>query len=452
VDNDAHFTDGRVTDSGVRALLSNEHRWQRWLDVEAALAAAEADESLISPEAATAIAEKADLKNLDLRRIREGIRQTSHPLMALITELTNAVGEPYGGWVHWGATTQNITQTGDALVLREVHQIFLGQLSQLFGAMESLARQGQDMVCAGRTHGQQAVPITFGFKVAAWIDEFDRHAERLHEVEPRIFTAMLGGAVGNFASLGDKGPLIEADIAHKLALRPMLVPSRAMSDIQAEYVSILGLLAGTAGKIAKEVYILMQPEFDEASEPIPHGTIGSSTMPHKRNPQLADDCIAMSAEIRALVPLALEGMLHDHEVSGANSLMTDTAVRRACLLTGDMLVRLVTILSGLELHADKMRTNLAITDGLLGSEAVMLELGEVIGRQEAHEVVYRAAQDAQQGKGTFRNLLCADARVTNYIDLDTIDRLLDPGNRIGLSAEISQRAADRAHELAEQLS
>ena len=448
---DARFTDGRVPDSTIRSMFADAHRWQRWLDVEAALALAEAENSIIPRASAEKIAFFADIKKLDSSRIQKGILTTSHPLMALVTELSSAVGEPHGGWVHWGATTQNITQTGDILVLREIHHVFLGLLGKILSAMEVLAVKGEHMVCAGRTHGQHAVPITFGFKVATWIDEMGRHVDRLHEIEPRIFMAMLGGAVGNFASLGKKGPAVQKKMAEILRLRSMRVPSRAMSDFLAEYICLLGLLAGTCGKIAREVYILMQPEFGEVSEPIPEGTIGSSTMPHKRNPQLADDCIALSAQIRSLVPFALGGMLHDHEVSGAYSSITDDALMRACILTGDLLTRTYVILSGLKLNQTRMLANLQASGGLIMSEAVMLKLGEEIGRQHAHEIVYEDAQAASVGHTMFKDILSSDPRITAHLDKHAINQLLDPATHIGLSAQIAKDAAKRAHELAQLL-
>jgi adenylosuccinate lyase len=449
--NDSRFTDGRVPDSGIKQLFSDEHRLQCFLDVEAALAQAEAAVGLIPQASADKIVATATLKRLDIDRIKTGIHKTSHPLMALVSELGSAVGDPEGGWVHWGATTQNITQTGDVLLLREAHRVFLEWLGRAFAAMADLAEKGQNMVEAGRTHGQHAVPITFGFKVASWIDECDRHVERLREVEPRIFTVMIGGAVGNYASLGERGPIVQDQMAKLLDLQSMPVPSRAMGDCWAEYVCTLGLLAGTIGRIAKEVYLLMETEFGEVSEPIPAGTIGSSTMPHKRNPQLADDCIAISAQIRSLVPFALESMLHDHEVCGANSAMGEDVLRRVCVLMGDLLVRFVTILSGLTLNEKRMKANLEMSGGLISSEAVMLALGEIIGRQHAHEVVYEAAQAVAGGKGTFRELLVADSRVANHVNKKKLDQLLAPESHIGLSAVIAGEAAERAHKRASQL-
>jgi 3-carboxy-cis,cis-muconate cycloisomerase len=433
------FTDARVPDPGIRVLFAREHRWQCWLDVEAALAVAEAEVGVIPAAAGPGIESAARLEKLDIDRIEDGIAATSHPLMALVTELSAAAGE-HGGWVHWGATTQNITQTGDVLVLRAAHGKILALLASVLTAGADLAERTAGMLTAGRTHGQHAVPITFGFKAAGWIDELGRHVTRLKAAEGRVFTAMIGGAAGTFGSLGEDGPRVQAEVAARLGLTPMAVPSRAIADSFAEYVCLLGLLGGTGTRIAHEVYQLMSTEVAEASEPVPPGTVGSSTMPHKRNPQLSDDCITIGAQLRALVPLALESMQHDHEVDGAHSAMLDDALERACVLTGDLLVRLEVILSGLEVDPARMRANLALSGGMINSEEVMLQLGRAIGRQAAHEVVYDAART---GGRTFADALKSDPRVTAHLDAAAIDRLLDPARHTGLSARISRAAAER---------
>lgn len=445
-----YFTDGRVPETTLRTLFALEHRWRRWVEVEAALARAEAEVGIVPKEAAEAIT-ATSFDDLDVERIYVSTASSSHPMNALIHELSEAVGEPYGGWVHWGATTQNITQTGDALVLREAHREILGLLGRIIEALGKLAERSADMVMAGRTHSQQAVPITFGFKVAVWVDELSRHVDRLHELEKRVFTAMVGGAVGNFASFGEKGPAIQAIVAQELGLEPMIVPSRSLSDSLAEYVCVLGMLAGTGSKIATEICILMETEFGEVREPAPKGTVGSSTMPHKYNPQLSDNCITIAAEIRALVPLALEGMIQDHEASFAKTLMIDDAIKRSCVLTGDMLVRLGVVLSGLELDERRMRANLGLTGGLIMSEAVMLKLGKSIGRQRAHEIIYETAQRAVREGTSFTDLLSADERVTAYLKSEDIRSLLDPTTRTGLSSTIAHAAATRARMLAAEL-
>ena len=186
----------RVSDPGIRALYRLENRWQSWLDVEVALARSQAELGIIPREAAEAIAQAARLELLDRARIDEGFARTGHTIVPLVWELSRVVGEPHGGWVHWGATTQNITQTGDLLVLREAHRVFLRLISEALAAMADLAERGAEMPIAGRTHGQHAVPATFGYKVAVWIDELLRHIERLRQAAPRIFVAMLGGGAG----------------------------------------------------------------------------------------------------------------------------------------------------------------------------------------------------------------------------------------------------------------
>src|SRR5579862_2000422 len=194
-------TAARVADPGMRALYRLENRWQAWLDVEAALARAQAELGIIPAAAAEAIAAKARLALMDRKRIDEGFARTGHTLVPLVWELSRIVGEEHGGWVHWGATTQNITQTGDLLVLRQAHAIFFQQIGEVLAAMAALAERTADMAMAGRTHGQHAVPATFGYKVAVWIDELLRHVDRLREASPRLFVAMLGGGAGTFASL-----------------------------------------------------------------------------------------------------------------------------------------------------------------------------------------------------------------------------------------------------------
>ena len=444
-------TASRVTDPGLRALYTLENRWQAWLDVEAALAVAQADLGIIPTAARDAIVPKARLSLMDRTQINEGFARTGHTLVPLVWELGRIVGEPHGGWVHWGATTQNITQTGDLLVLRQAHAIFLRQIGEVLRAMADLAERGADMPIAGRTHGQHAVPATFGFKVAVWIDELVRHAERLQQAAPRLFVAMLGGAAGTYASLGDHGPAVQAGIARHLGLGNMAVPARSIGDHLAENICLLGLLAATGAKIGREIYTLMKTEFGEVEEPVPPGTVGSSTMPQKRNPKLCQDIIAAGAEVRSQVPLALEAMMTEHEADRTSTLMMGAAEQRACIATGDMLARLAEVCRGMRLDPARMRANLDLGGGLIMAEAVMLDLGLAIGRQHAHDAVYDAAQDAFVKGQRFADLLAADARVTAQIDAAAIARLLDPAAYTGLCATMARDAAARAREVASTL-
>src|SRR6478752_252439 len=430
-------TAARVSDPGIRALYRLENRWQAWLDVEAALGHAQAELGIIPREAAEAIAAAAHYELLDRGRIDEGFARTGHTIVPLVWELSRVVGEPHGGWVHWGATTQNITQTGDLLVLRQAHRVFLRLIGDALLAAADLAERGADMPIAGRTHGQHAVPATFGYKPAVWIDELIRHVERFRQATPRIFVAMLGGGAGTFASLGKDGPAVQAGIGRHLGMPPMTIPSRALGDHLAENICLLGMLAATCAKIGREIYTLMKTEFGEVEEPVPPGTVGSSTMPQKRNPKLCQDIIALSAEVRALVPLALEAMQTEHEADRTTSLMMDSAEVRACIAMGDVLARLGEVMRGLKVDPKRMRAN--------------LDLGGAIGRQHAHDVVYDAAQAAFVEGKSFSELLAADKRVTAHMDKKAIGKLLDPTAYTGLCAQMARASASRGRAAAQEL-
>jgi 3-carboxy-cis,cis-muconate cycloisomerase len=441
----------RVADPGLRAIYKQESRWQAWLDVEVALAKAQEELAIIPAGAAAAIEKAARLELLDRTRIDEGFARTGHTLVPLVWELARVTGEPHGGWVHWGATTQNITQTGDLLVLRQAHAIFLRQLGQILASMADLAERGADMPLPGRTHGQHAVPATFGYKVAVWIDEMLRHVERLEQCRPRLFVAMLGGGAGTFASLGKNGPPVQAGIARHLGFGTMAVPSRAIGDHLAENICLLGLLAATSAKIGREVYTLMKTEFGEVEEPVPPGTVGSSTMPQKRNPKLCQDIIALAADVRTQVPLALEAMQTEHEADRTTTLMMDAAEARAAIATGDMLSRLTEVLRGLKLEPGRMRSNLDLGGGLIMAEAIMLDLGLTLGRQHAHDVVYDAAQAAFVEDRPFSEILSSDPRVTAHLDRNGIEKLLDPVGYTGLCSEMAREGAVRARAASQRL-
>ena len=438
----------RVPDPGVRALFAEASRYQAWLDVEAALAQAQAELGIIPAHAAKEITSKAQLPLLDMQAIRAGLARTGHPLVPLIWELDRVCEGDAGGYAHWGATTQNITQTGQLLLVRRAHGVFLRQLATLLDLLAGLAERTKGMVLPGRTHGQHAVPATFGFKVAVWIDELCRHVERLRGCEGRVFVAMLGGGAGTMASLGPIGPAVQEQMAARLGMTPMPVPARSIGDHQAEYVSVLALLAATSSKIGREIYTLMKQEFGEVEEPVPPGTVGSSTMPQKRNPKLSQDIIAAAAQIRALVPLALDAMQTEHEADRTTSIMMGRALTQACELTGDMLQRFVVLFDGLQVFPERMRRNLDLSGGLIMAEALMLELGKQIGRQRAHDAVYEAAQGSVTEARPFREMLARDPHVSAGLTPAQVEALLDPARYTGLCREFAERGAALGREIA----
>src|SRR6266545_6296125 len=438
----------RIDDPGVRALFTEAARFQSWLDVEAALAQAQAELGIIPENAAREITRKAQLSYLDQEAVRAGLARTGHPLVPLVWELDRACEGDAGVFLHGGATTENVTQTGQLLLVRRAHDIFLRQLAALLVTLAALAEKTKDVLLPGRTHGQHAVPATFGYKVAVWIDELCRHVERLHGCEGRVFVAMLGGGAGTLASLGEIGLTTQDKMAARLGMRAMPVPARTIGDHQAEYVLLLGMLAATSGKIGREIYTLMKQEFGEVEEPVPPGTVGSSTMPQKRNPKLSQDIMAAAAEIRALAPLALEAMQTEHEADRTTSIMMSRALVQACELTGDILQRLIVLFDGLQLFPARMRVNLDLSGGLIMAEALMLELGKQIGRQRAHDAVYDAAQASVTQSRPFREMLAADPHVSARLTTPQVDALLDPARYTGLCRQFAERGAAMARKVA----
>ncbi|MEM9354872.1 MAG: adenylosuccinate lyase family protein [Pseudomonadota bacterium] len=444
-------TSMRFSDPGIRPLFEEASHWQSWLDVEVALAKAQAELGIIPKTAADIIASNAQLEKLDDAAIREGLLRTGHPLVPLVWELARVCGEEAGGYVHWGATTQNILEAGDNLILKQVHGIFLKQFSVLLSALAEVAERSADMAMPGRTHGQHAVPVTFGYKVAVWIDELVRHVERLRALEERVFVAMMGGAAGTYASLGAQGPDVQTRMAKLLDLSSASVPSRTHGDREAEYVTALGLNAATAAKIGNEIYVLMKQEFAEASEPVPAGTVGSSTMPQKRNPILCQDVVSDAAKIRSVVPLALEAMMTEHEANRATSTMMRTALTEAAVRTGDILARLIEIAEGLTLDPERMKRNLDLTGGMILSEAIMMELGQTMGRQVAHDLVYDAVEKVRDGSSSFADALTSDPLIREQLGDDGTARLTDPSVYTGLCSDMALAQANVARKMAAEL-
>lgn len=444
------YTDYGVPDAGIRPLYATESVWQAWLDVEVALARAEGRLGIIPASAADTIAVAGRLDALDRDRITTGIRDQGHPLVPLIAELVRVAGADAGGYVHWGATSQNIMQTGKAVLLKRAHHLLADLIADCIDGLADLAERSADMLMAGRTHGQHAVPMTFGLKVATWLDEFVRAHERNEDLVQPCLTVMMGGAIGTFAALGDLGPKVQSIVADTLGLRPMDVPSRAILDPFAAYVGALAVTAASGARVCLDVATLMQTEFGEVSEPVPEGSVGSSTMPHKRNPKLTHDVLELAAEIRNLVPVAIGAMVHPHEADGSATATVADALERSVIALGDLLARLRIVITGLELFPDRMRQNLGLSGSLTSSEAVMLALGADIGRDRAHAILYDIAMRAARDGEDFLELLRVDPRVTRRLTGEQIRVLVDPAGHVGLSPNMARTAARRARDYLEQ--
>ncbi len=376
----------------AKAIWDDVATLQAWLTVEAALARAQAELGNIPGEAAQTIAAKAHASAFDLQRLSKDIAFAQHPFVPVLHQYEALCGEPAAGFIHWGATTQNIFDTAASLQMFQSHRVLAGHLDAAITALCKLAQKHAATVQAGRTHGQHALPMTFGFKVAGWIDELDRDRTRLNERLAPSFVACLGGAIGTFAAMGDKGREVEARMAAHLGLAPAGLPMRSSYDRVSDFVSALGLLAGTAQKIAQDVVFMQRTEIGEVEEAFHMGKVGSSTMAQKRNPSSALMLTSLARMLRARVPLALEAMVRMDEGDSSASNVTDVLLPEIAIIAASIAETLSKLAQGLVVHPEAMRRNLGLSKGLIASEAVMMRLTGLMGRHEAHHLLYDAAQ------------------------------------------------------------
>lgn len=426
----------------MRAVFSAESLLQKWLDVEAALAQAEADFGVIPAQAAEEIARQARAERLDSARIKPWVDQTVHPIVPIIRALQAACQSDAGEYIHWGATTQDIMDTATILQIKEALRIFRKRLNELAAALASLARDYHDTLMPGRTHGQHALPITFGYKVAVWLAEVQRHITRLDQLEPRLLVGQLGGASGTLASLGEKALPVQQRMMEILGLQPPLITWHTARDNLAEYASLLAMIAATLGKIAHEIISLQHTELAEVEEPFYLGKVGSSTMPHKRNPMVCEAIHALSRLVLRLAPSAWDAMIQEHERDWSSDHIEWAYIPEISIYTDGALSLTVGVISGLHVYPERMRKNLDLTDGLILSEAVMLALSPHLGRQSAHEIVYRCSMQAYDENRSFAEILNNNPTVTSYLTAEQIDALLNPSEYIGLASVLVDRVLE----------
>lgn len=437
--------------SDIKELFDKRAIWQTWLDVEAELAKVQAELEIIPKAAAKEISSKANIEHFDADALTEDIKKTKAPIVSLTRFLSKACKDDYGKYVHWGATTQNVVQTGRILQVRKVHKLTRHKFGHVFSALADLAERGLEMIMAGRTQRRHALPITFGFKVAGWIDELLRHLQRFNEFEPRFFCLQFGGAIGAMQSFGDHGPKIAQLLAERLALSPLKVPMRSANDYLAEYVNVMALYATTCSKIAEELYTLMSDEIGEVAEGLGEDVIGSSTMPHKVNSKIATNILSVAARVRSQLGLALEAMRPSHEGDAATNKMMREAIDTVCVSIFELTEDLRILLSGLKLFPDRMQENLKRTNGLIAAENVMMTLAPAIGRQKAHDLVHEAALKAVNQNRNIFDILVEDEVVSQKISKEAIRSALDPVNYTGHCTRITRECIKNARAAAESL-
>ena len=320
----------------------------------------------------------------------------------------------------------------------------MARLGDLLAKLADLAESSADMLVAGRTNFRQGLPITFGFKVAAWIEEFLRHRQRFEGAEPRVFAALWGGALGAMHASGDQGVALNRQLSARLGLTPLAVPSRAGTDYVAEYVLLLALLSASCSKIARELYTLMADEIGEVYEDQDDEVVGSSTMPNKVNPKVAVQVIALAARLRSLTPLALEAMQPTHEGDGANNQMLYALIDQACPLAYELVCAMDELLGCLRLVPENMRRNLALNGPAMAAENAMMALAPALGRSRAYEVVKRALAEAARSQTELVDLLLADEAVSGVVEPEFVRAALDPAAYTGRSAEMAHEMAREA--------
>ncbi len=415
---------------------------QAWLNTEASLAAAQAEVGLIPVSAAERIRTEAEVGRFDLDQLRRGIAESQHPLVPLIRALTERCGE-HGAYVHWGATTQDIIDTGMVLQIRDALPWLLDRVASAQVACLELAHEFAEFPTAARTHGQQAVPMTFGLKAAGWADELSRVHRRLVTARETISVAQLGGAGGTLASLGDDAERVLEAFCAGLELRRPEVAWFVARDRIRDVAHALAELGACGERIAAEVIRLQATEVGELAEGGADAHVGSSTMPQKRNPMLSEYLVASARLLRGVVDALAGATAHAGERDMSLWAVEWLAVPQAFILAGGVAEKLAELVCTLEIDTVRMRANLELTRGAILAEAAMMALAPGLGHEEAHAVVTAASREAVASGRALMDVLVENPRARRLIDPSLAERLQDPEAYLGWSVEVSARAGRR---------
>ncbi|MDF2876583.1 MAG: adenylosuccinate lyase [Sporomusa sp.] len=423
----------------MREIWDDRSIIQHWLDIEAALAESQAELGIIPSEIAREITEKAKVENLDFTIIRQEVNKIGHSLVPTLREFQRQCKGKAGEYIHLGATTQDIIDTGFVLAAKKAFAVIYADLYEVEGLLINLAEEHKATVMAGRTHGQQALPITFGYKVAVWASEIHRHLERMQECRERDFVGQLSGAVGTMAGFGEQAIALQIKVMSKLGLKAPEISWHASRDRLVSVINLLALIAGTLGKIGNEIVSLQKTEVSELAEPWADGVVGSSTMPHKRNPGATEGIHTLSKLVKGNLLQVHEALLQEHERDGAYWKIEWVAIPEAFIFTAAAVAKAKKVLKGLVVNKQKMEQNLDILQGLLLSEAAMLHLGEKLGKQTAHKVVYEISMNSFRDNASFKQYLLEDSRVNPYVTAAELDQILNPHNYTGFSRQLTER-------------
>lgn len=436
---DSQFYSGGYTTQEARKIFCDKYRYQRWLDIEAALASVEAELGIIPKWAAKAINEKAHLCYLDLGSVERGIRTTSHSLLPLLEAWRQVCDESAGQFIHFGATTQDIQDTAQVLEIRDVLAIVERDLRAIICQVVKLAERYVDLVTIGRTHTQHALPMTLGLKMAVWLDELWRNYERLMACRDRVLVSQLFGGVGTMDALTEKALELLHRFSERLGLTAPLTAWHTSRDRGAEFLSTIAMISATSAKIADEIRSLARSEIGEIEEPFRMGKIGSSTMPHKRNPEMCEQVVVLARLVKANAGLGFEGIINEHERDYRAVRLEWVTITDACLFVCGLLSLMKAILKGPIVHEHRILQNVDRAATLISTEALMFYLGESIGKQTAHKIIYEASMEAIETNRPLIELLMKRDEISGKFKREDLEKAVDPRSHTGLSQELTHR-------------
>lgn len=436
---DSAIFQGIFSSDAMRQVWSDENRTQKYLDVERALAIVQGRLGLIPAEAAEEIVSHCRLEQIDLVKLRQQTERIGYPILGVVSQLNALCRDKLGEYCHWGATTQDITDTATVLQIREALALVEDELAGISAALAKLAREHRDTPVIGRSNLQQAIPVTFGYKMASLLSAIERHRERLAQLKERVLVGEFAGAAGTLASLETGAMATQAGLCAELGLKQPLIAWHTIRDNIAEVGAFLGLVGGTLGKLSMDVKLMMQTEVGEVYEPYHHGRGSSSTMPQKRNPISSCYIHAAISVVRQHAAALMDAMVADHERStGPWEIEWIVLPEAFCLMAG-ALKQSRFVLEGLQVDAAAMRRNIDMTDGLVMSEAVMMGLGHHLGREAAHDLVYDLCREAIAQKKPLLDLLAAHPDISRHVDRAALQAMLDPANYLGQSGHMVDR-------------
>jgi 3-carboxy-cis,cis-muconate cycloisomerase len=425
----------------MQAIFADENRIQKYLDIEAALATVQARLGIIPQEACAEIRRHCTVDQFDFAKLKADTERIGYPVLPAVQQLVALCRDGLGEWCHWGATTQDITDTATVLQIREALALVEADIVAIADALAGLAQRYRDTPMAGRSNLQQAVPITFGYKAATYLAAFERHRARLAELRPRVLVGEFGGAAGTLSSLGGggRGLEVQAALMKELGLGQPEIAWHTQRDRIAETGCFLGLVTGSCAKIAFDVKLMMQTEVEEVFEPFHQGRGSSSTMPQKRNPISSVYITATAALVRQHTAALLDAMVEDHERATGPWEIEWIAVPEIFGLAAGCLAQTRALVSGLQVDEKKMRANLDLTRGLIVSEAVMMGLGPHIGRQYAHDLVYDICRQVVLTGRPLVDLLAENKEIARHLDRAALAKLCDPANYLGEAGAMVDR-------------